>query len=83
MKGDLSEKIQGNVIISVYSVNMVFFFHTNILPFCQKSKYDLLPKKHTLKDGISSFIEKDDIYPRKYGISSDRKINDYKKRLRF
>ena len=48
-----------------------------VLPFCQKSKYDLLPK-NTLKDDISGIIEKDDTHPRKYGISSDRKIKDDK-----
>ena len=34
---------------------------------------------NTLKDDISGIIEKDYIYPRKYGISSDRKIKDDKK----
>ena len=29
--------------------------------------------------GISGMVEKDDIYPRKYGISSDRNIKDDKK----
>ena len=52
-----------------------------LLPLCQKSKDDLLPppkkKKNALKDDIS--VEKDDIHPRKYGISSDRKIEDVKK----
>ena len=41
---------------------MGFLFHTNmIVPFCQKSKDDLLPK-NTLKNDISSIIEKDDIH---------------------
>ena len=35
--------------------------------------------KNTLRDDISTIIEKYDIYPRKYGISSDRKIKDDKK----
>ena len=35
-----------------------------ILPFCQKSKNDLLPKKK-----ISGITEKDDIYPRRYNAS--------------
>ena len=53
-----------------------------LLPLCQKSKDDLLPppqkkKKNALKDDIS--VEKDDIHPRKYGISSHRKIEDVKK----
>ena len=57
---------------------MVYLFPINmILPFCQKSKNDL-PKK-TLKDNISSIIEKDDIHPRIYGICSDRKIEGDKK----
>ena len=57
---------------------MVFLFPTNmILPFCQEGKDDLLPK-NSLKDDIVGIIEKDDIHPRKHGISSDRKIKDDK-----
>ena len=64
------------MIFSVLLVNMVFLFPTNmILSFCQKSKDELLPK-NTLEDDISAIIEKDDIHPRKYGISADRKIKD-------
>ena len=60
-------------------MEIVFLFPTNmILFFYQKSKDDLLPK-NTLKDDISSIIEKDDFHPRKYSISSDRKIKDDKK----
>ena len=63
MKDHLSEKIHGNMIFSVYSVKMVFFFPTNmILPFCQNSKGEL-PPKNTLKDHISGIIEKDDNHP--------------------
>ena len=58
---------------------MVFLFATNmILPFCQKSKDDLLPK-NTPKNDISAIIKKDDIHPRKCGISSNRKIKEHKK----
>ena len=32
-----------------------------------------------VKDNNSGIIEKDDIYPRKYDISSNRKIKDNKK----
>ena len=44
-------------------------------------KYDIsvlmiFSQKNTIKDSISGIIEKDDIHPRKYGISSDRKIKD-------
>ena len=47
---------------------MVFIFPINmILPFCQKSKDNLLPK-NILKDGISGIIEKDDVHPRKYNF---------------
>ena len=36
------------MIFSVYSVKTAFRFPTNmILPFCQKNKDDLLPKKDT------------------------------------
>ena len=70
------KKIHGNMIFSAYSVKLVFHFPTNmILHFCQKSKDDFFPK-NALKDDNSSIIEKDDIYPRKYGISSDRKTKD-------
>ena len=48
IKDDLSRKIHGNMISSVYAVKMVFLFITNmILPFCQKSKDDLVLKKYT------------------------------------
>ena len=58
---------------------MVFPFPTNmILPFCQESKVDLLPK-NTLKDDISGLIEKDNIDPAKYGYSVGRKIKDDEK----
>ena len=36
-------------------------------------------RKNTLKDDISGIIEKYDIYPRKYGISSDENVKDDKK----
>ena len=53
------------MIFSVYSVKIVFLFPKSIiLPFCWKSKDDLLLKKYT-KDDISGIIEKNDIYPKK------------------
>ena len=73
------KQIHGNMIFSVYLVKMVFLFPTNmILPFCQKSKDDLLPK-NTRKHDISGIIWKDDIHPWKCGVSSDKNIKDYKK----
>ena len=39
----------------------------------------IISQKDTPKDDISGIVEKDDIYPRKYSISSDRKIKDDKK----
>ena len=36
-------------------------------------------RKNTLKDDISGIIEKYDIHPRKYGISSDENVKDDKK----
>ena len=58
---------------------MVFISPINmILPFCQKSKDNLLPK-NILKDGISGIIEKDDVHPRKYNSFSGRKIKNDKK----
>ena len=57
VKDDLSpKKIQVNMF-SVYSVEMVFLFPTNMkLPFCQKRKDYLLPK-NTYKNGISSITK--------------------------
>ena len=67
------------MMFSVYSVKIVFLFPTNmVLPLYQKSKDNLLPK-NTLKGDTSGTIEKDNIHPTKYGISSDRKIKDDKK----
>ena len=50
-----------------------------ILLFCQKKTKIIFSRKNTLKDKIFGVIEKDDIHPGKYGISSDRKIKDDKK----
>ena len=53
------------MMFSVYSVNVVFLFPTDVkLPLCQKSKDDILPKD-TLKNSCSSIIEKDNTHPRK------------------
>ena len=53
--------------------DMVFLFTKNIvLPLCQM----IFSRKNKLKDDISSIIEKDDTHPKKYGISSDKKIKD-------
>ena len=40
------------------------------LPSWQKTKI-LLPRKNTPKGGIFCITEKDDIHPKKYGISSE------------
>ena len=62
MRDDLSQKIHGNMVFSVYSIKMVFLFPTNmILPSFFFSR-----KKKTLKDDISGIIEEVDIHPRKY-----------------
>ena len=64
VKDNISQKIHGNMMFSVYSVKMVFLFPTIMkLRFCQKSKDDFL-LKNTLNDGISGITEKDDVYPR-------------------
>ena len=56
------------MMLSVYSVKMVFLFPTNMkLPFCQKSKDDLLPKIH-LKMKFAASLKKDDTHPEKYDI---------------
>ena len=62
------KKKHGNVMFSIYSVKMILLFLTNIkLPFCQKSKGDLL-LEDTPKDVISVINEKDDTYPIKDDI---------------
>ena len=70
MKDDLSQKIHGNMIFSVY---MYKCYKCDItppppLPPCQKSKDNIVPK-NTLKGDISGITKKDGIHPRKYGIS--------------
>ena len=61
---DLYQKIHGNMIFSVY------------MHQCYKRSVALLAKKtmpssrkYTLKGGISGIAEKDNIHPRKCGIS--------------
>ena len=86
MKDDLSQKIHGNIMFSVFSVKMVFLFPTNMkLPFCKNSKGDLFPK-NAPKDDISGITEEDDIHTRKddFGIldwdsrkSSDNSLHFY------
>ena len=45
MNDDLSKKIKGKMISSVYSVKLVFHYPTNmIISFYQKNKDDLLQK---------------------------------------
>ena len=68
MKDDISQKINGNMMFSAYSIKMVFLFPTNMkLLLGQKSRDDLLPK-NALKDDISGITEKDDTNPRKDDI---------------
>ena len=69
MKDDLSQKIHGKI----YLVKMVFYY------LSVKKSEMIFSRKDTLKDNIFGIIEKDDIHPRKYGISSNRKITDEKK----
>ena len=55
-------------MFSVCSVKTVLHFSTDKkLPFCHKSKDDLLPK-NAPEDDISNITEKDDIHPRKDDI---------------
>ena len=56
-----------------YKYNITFLSKKN-----KQTKKHLLPK-NALKDGNSGITEKVDVHPRKYGISSDRKIKDGKK----
>ena len=39
----------------------------------------IFSQRNTRKDNISAIIEKDDVHPKKYGISSDSKIKMTKK----
>ena len=78
MKDHLSQKIHGNMILSVCSVKILFLFPTNmILPFWHKSKVDLLPKTK-LKITFSISL-KNMIFILENMISSDRKIKGDKK----
>ena len=68
MRDNISQKVHGNMMFSVFSVKIVFIFPTNMkLLFCQKSKDDHLDKNPS-KDGISNITEKDNIHPRKNDI---------------
>ena len=57
VKDDLSQKIHGNMMFSMYMK----------LPFCQKSKDYLLPQ-NTLKNDISGISKKDDAHHSKDDI---------------
>ena len=63
------------MIFSVCSVKTVFLFPTKMI----KKPKTIFSRKMHFRDDISGIIEKDDIYPRKYGISSDRKTKHEKK----
>ena len=73
MKDEVSQKMHRNIIFSVYWVKMVFLFPRNmILPLCWKIKL-IFSQENVPDDDISSIIKQEDIPPRKYDISSDRK----------
>ena len=65
MKDDLYQKIHGKMIFSVY---MYKCYKYDITPLQKKLKISL-SWKNTLKGHISGITEKDDIHPRKHGIS--------------
>ena len=66
-KDNISQKIYGNKIFSVFGKRNILFPTNMKLLFCQKRKEDLFPK-NTPKDDISGITEKDDIHPRKADI---------------
>ena len=69
MRDNISQKVHGNMMFSVFSVKIVFIFPTNMkLLFCQKSKDDHFDKNPS-KDGISNITQKDNIHPRKNDIA--------------
>ena len=65
MKDDLSQKIHGNIIFSVYMFKC-YKYDVTLLP--KKAKI-IFSRKITLKGDISSITVNDDIHPGKYGIS--------------
>ena len=65
MKDNLSQKIHGNMIFSVYKYKC-YECDITLLPRKAKTTFS---RRNTLKGGISGITEKDDIHPRKYGIS--------------
>ena len=65
MKDDLFQKIQGNMIFSVYMYKC-YKYDTTLLP--KKTKI-IFSGKHTCNSDIFGITKKHDIYPRKYGIS--------------
>ena len=68
MQDDLSQKIHGNMMFSVYSEKAILLFPTNMkLPLCQIAKMIFSPK-NTPKYDISSITEKDDTHPEKNDI---------------
>ena len=66
IKDNISQKINRNMIFTLYSVNMVFLFPTNIiLFFCQGRKS--FPKTNRLKNDVFDITDKEDNHPRKCG----------------
>ena len=73
MKNDFSQRIHGNMIFSVYSKKMYFFFLQTLYYSSIKKAKLIFSWKKALKDKTYDIIEKHDIHSRKHGISSDRR----------
>ena len=70
MKDDISQKIRGNMMFSVYSEKAILPFPTNMKlphPSVKKAKRIFSPK-NTPKYDISGITEKDDTHPEKNDI---------------
>ena len=73
------KKLHGIMIFSVYSVEMVFLFPNDMtLPYCHKSKGNLLKKIH-LKMRFPVSLKKMIFILENMVISSGRKIKDDEK----
>ena len=69
VKDNLSQEIHGNMIFSVYFINDIILYYTQIWYYPSAKAKIIFSQKNTLKGDISGITEKDDIHPRKYGIS--------------
>ena len=65
-------------MFSIFGKDDMCVSHKYNITLRPKKQRCSFPKKKTVKSYISGIIEKDDIHPRKYSISFDRKTEDDK-----